>query len=84
MTATRGLAAASAAWAATSREDRAAALAAVADALDAATDDLVPVADQETALGEARLQSEVARTSGQLRMFAERARNGRYLEAVIS
>lgn len=49
---------------------RAAFLRAVADGLDAATNELVPLAMAETALPEARLRGEVLRTSNQLRMFA--------------
>src|SRR6202034_1697016 len=49
---------------------RAAALEAVADALDARAGELAAIADTETALGGERLIGEVARTTGQLRMFA--------------
>ncbi|NEE04190.1 aldehyde dehydrogenase (NADP(+)) [Phytoactinopolyspora halotolerans] len=63
--------------------DRARLLAAVADALDAAVDELVPLADEETALGEARLRGEVSRTTGQLRMFADVVTEGSYLEVTI-
>ena len=70
-------------WRRTSRADRAAALRSVADALDAAVDELVAVADAETALGEVRLRGEVARTTGQLRFFATVITEGSYLEATI-
>lgn len=63
--------------------ERAAWLRAVADALDARTADLVAVADRETHLGEARLTGEVARTTGQLRLFENVVLEGSYLEAVI-
>jgi NADP-dependent aldehyde dehydrogenase len=71
-------------WAATPPADRAAALDAVAAALDTALDELVALARSETALGEARLRGEVGRTSGQLRMFAERLRDGGYVDAIIT
>jgi NADP-dependent aldehyde dehydrogenase len=63
---------------------RAAALEAVADALDARTADLVAIADEETALGSGRLTGEVARTTGQLRLFAGVLRDGGYLGATVS
>jgi NADP-dependent aldehyde dehydrogenase len=76
--------AAAPAWAATSDADRAAAIEAVAAALDDATDALVAIADRETALGGVRLRGEVARTSGQLRMFADIVRDGNYRDPIIS
>ncbi|HEY5784976.1 MAG TPA: aldehyde dehydrogenase (NADP(+)) [Microlunatus sp.] len=69
--------------AATSREERARWLEAVADALDAAKADLVPVAVAESHLPEARLNGEVGRTTGQLRLFAAVLRDGAYLEAIV-
>ena len=54
---------------------------AVADALDAARDDLVAVGQQETNLPQARLAGEVNRTTVQLRMFAEEARSGELFDA---
>ena len=62
--------------AASTPADRAAWLRAAADALDAARDDLVPVAMGESHLAEARLTGEVGRTSGQLRMFADAVERG--------
>ncbi|GAA2127520.1 aldehyde dehydrogenase family protein [Actinomadura napierensis] len=59
---------------------RAALLEAMAEALDARAAGLVAAADAETALGEARLTGEVARTSGQLRLFAEVLREGSFLD----
>jgi NADP-dependent aldehyde dehydrogenase len=56
---------------------------AVADALDANVTELVAIADAETRLGAARLTGEVARTTGQLRLFAAVITEGSYLEAVI-
>jgi NADP-dependent aldehyde dehydrogenase len=65
------------------RFERAAALEAVADALDAHTAELVDLADRETALGPARLTGEVARTTGQLRLFAEVLGNRGYQDTVV-
>jgi alpha-ketoglutaric semialdehyde dehydrogenase len=44
---------------------------------------LIALAEQETALPTARLQGELARTTGQLRLFARIAREGSWQEAVI-
>ncbi|MES2460226.1 MAG: aldehyde dehydrogenase (NADP(+)) [Armatimonadota bacterium] len=44
---------------------------------------LIGIAEQETALPPARLQGELARTTGQLRLFARIAREGSWQEAVI-
>ena len=63
--------------------ERAALLRAVADALDAAADELVPVAMEESHLPEARLRSELVRTTFQLRLFGEFLDEGSYLEATI-
>jgi NADP-dependent aldehyde dehydrogenase len=63
--------------------ERARLLEAVADALDAAADELVPVAQAETHLAEGRLRGELQRTSFQLRLFAEVLRDGGYLDARI-
>ncbi|WP_433463277.1 aldehyde dehydrogenase (NADP(+)) [Spirillospora sp. CA-128828] len=58
------------AYRATSAERRAAFLEAIAGKLDGLTDVLVQRAMSETGLPEARLTGEVARTTGQLRLFA--------------
>ena len=71
-------------WAALPAARRADAITAVADALDSNADELIALADVETALGEPRLRSEIARTSGQLRMFADATRDGGYVDAIIS
>src|ERR1700726_620737 len=63
---------------------RATALEAVADALDDRVGELAAIADTETALGGERLTGEVARTTTQLRMFADVLRNGRYEDAVLT
>ncbi len=69
--------------AAASDAERAGWLNAIADALDANVAELVEIADSETSLGTVRLTGEVARTSGQLRLFARVITEGSYLEAVI-
>ena len=58
-------------------------LEAVADAIDAARDELVPLAHEETNLAVQQLTMEVGRTSNQLRMFARVVRDGSHLEAII-
>ncbi len=55
----------------------------VADALDEAADELVPLAMEESHLPEARLRGELVRTTFQLRLFAETLEEGSYLEATI-
>src|SRR6516164_2588067 len=73
------------AWGAgTALAQRAAALEAVADALDDRAGELAVIADTETALGGERLIGEVARTTTQLRMFAGVVRNGSYEDAVVT
>lgn len=56
--------------------ERARLLSAVADALDAAADTLIPVAHRESHLPEARLTGELARTTFQCRLFADRLVSG--------
>ena len=70
-------------WAATSREDRATVLDAVADALDAAGGTLVPLAVEESHLAEGRLKGELVRTTFQLRLFAEVLREGGHLDVRV-
>ena len=67
----------------TSPQVRAAALRAVADTLDDASDELVELAAAETSLTGPRLVGEVARTTGQLRMFADGLEEGSWLDAII-
>lgn len=55
----------------------------IAAALDGARDGIVALADVETGLGRARLVGETARTTGQLRMFADLVRDGRHLDVVV-
>jgi NADP-dependent aldehyde dehydrogenase len=63
--------------------DRATWLEELATRLDAAADDLVPLAAQETHLGIDRLQGELRRTTFQLRLFARVLRDGSFLQATI-
>jgi NADP-dependent aldehyde dehydrogenase len=65
------------------RDGRAALLGTLADALDAARNRVVAVADRETGLGTTRLDSELTRSCYQLRLFADVLRDGGYLEATI-
>ncbi|WP_033217917.1 aldehyde dehydrogenase (NADP(+)) [Kitasatospora phosalacinea] len=61
------------------RPRRAALLHTAADLLDAARPEILAAADAETALGETRLTGELARTTHQLRTFAETVADGGYL-----
>lgn len=65
-----------AAWAASTGAQRASLLRALASALEADRADLVPLADEETHLGPARLNGELDRTAFQLRRFADMAEHG--------
>ena len=55
----------------------------IADALDHAKADLIPVAMEETNLPEARLTGEVGRTTGQLRLMACAVEDRTYLDITI-
>ncbi|MBX3195398.1 MAG: aldehyde dehydrogenase (NADP(+)) [Microbacteriaceae bacterium] len=70
-------------WSRVARATRADGLAAVADALDAAADELIEVARAETHLAEARLRGELARTTFQLRLFGDVLRDGGYLDVRV-
>lgn len=82
-TVARVAAAAAPALAASTPADRARWLEAIAAALEADADGLVALAAEETHLDTARLRGEVARTTGQLRLFADMIAEGSYLEATI-
>ncbi len=69
--------------AATRPAERAALLRAAADVLDAAGDELVPLAVEESSLPEGRVRGELARSTGQLRMFADVLEEGSFLEVII-
>lgn len=62
---------------------RADTLRAIAAALEAAREELVAVADQETALGPARLNSELTRARVQFELFAAEVEEGSFLDIVI-
>ncbi|MEU0474434.1 aldehyde dehydrogenase (NADP(+)) [Streptomyces olivaceus] len=66
------------------RTVRAAFLRSAADDLKAAEETLVEVADAETALGPVRLTGELARTSYQLRAFADIVDEGEFLGVVVN
>lgn len=70
-------------WGEVSPGERAECLRAVADRLDAAADELVPLAMEETHLGQGRLAGELTRTTFQLRLFAQVLEEGSQLEATI-
>lgn len=76
-------AAAAPVWRSAPAAERAAWLRAAAEALEANVDELVELADAETRLGATRLRGEVARTSGQLRLFATVVEEGSYLELTV-
>ncbi len=65
------------------RDGRAAMLRSMSDALESDRELLVEIADRETGLGAPRLNSELTRTTFQLRFFAEVIEDGAYLEATI-
>ncbi|HEV2376305.1 MAG TPA: aldehyde dehydrogenase family protein [Streptosporangiaceae bacterium] len=65
------------------RRFRARLLTSMAVALEGAQEDLVRVADQETALGCARLTGELARACYQFRLFADVLTDGSYLDVTI-
>jgi NADP-dependent aldehyde dehydrogenase len=77
------LAAAAPRLADTTPDDRARALRALADALDAGTAELAGLAHEETGLPLPRLTGEVGRTTGQLRLFAAELEDGGWLDVII-
>lgn len=70
-------------WARTPANQRATVIGAVADALDAAAEDLVPIAQRESHLPQARLRGELIRTTFQLRLLAASAAAGEHLDVRI-
>ncbi|MEH0422299.1 aldehyde dehydrogenase (NADP(+)) [Streptomyces sp. B21-083] len=66
------------------RTVRAAFLRSAAEQLEAAKEQLIEVADAETALGPVRLTGELARTCYQLRAFADIVDEGAFLDVVIN
>lgn len=67
----------------TTPERRSSFLEAIADDLEARRDLIVGRANAETALGETRLNGELSRTTGQLRLFADLVREGSWVDARI-
>lgn len=67
----------------TTPTERAAFLRAIADEMDADKDAIVTAAVEESALAEARVTGEHARTTGQLRLFADVVEQGDHLHARI-
>nr|WP_295464068.1 aldehyde dehydrogenase (NADP(+)) [Mesorhizobium sp.] len=63
-----------------SRDNRAAFLNAIADAIEARGAAITEIGSAETGLPEARLEGERGRTAGQLRLFAKHIRDGAYLD----
>jgi len=55
----------------------------IADRIDGIVDAIVPVCHMETALPEGRIRGETGRTTNQLRLFADLAEQGRWLDARI-
>ena len=55
----------------------------IADRLESAGEEIVRIADHETALGLARLEGELRRTCGQLRLFADIVAEGSFLDVAI-
>lgn len=74
---------AAAEWGASPATVRAKLLRALADALDEEKEALTAIADRETSLGAARLSGEVARTSFQLRGFADQVDAGMPFSATV-
>ena len=68
------------AYAATTREERAAFLETIADQIEARGAEITAIGTSETGLPEARLNGERGRTTGQLRLFASHIRKGDYLD----
>lgn len=62
---------------------RAGLLRGIADGIEAHRDELVVLADIETALGTARLEGEIARTAWQLRFLADVISDGAYLDLTV-
>lgn len=66
-----------------SGKERAAFLRAIAGEIEAVVEDIVERGQLETALPEPRLRGETARTTGQLRMFADLVEEGSWVDARI-
>ncbi|WP_102225897.1 aldehyde dehydrogenase (NADP(+)) [Acidimangrovimonas sediminis] len=64
----------------TSREERAIFLETIADEIEARGDDVTAIGTSESGLPKGRLEGERGRTCGQLRLFAQHIRDGKYLD----
>lgn len=64
-------------------EKKASFLDAIASAIEAAKDELMPVAMQETRLSQTRLTGEVQRTITQIKLFSQLLREGSWVNAII-
>jgi acyl-CoA reductase-like NAD-dependent aldehyde dehydrogenase len=62
--------------------ERSRVLSAIADALDSEAETVVATADRETGLGPERLSGELARTTGQIRAFAEFLQRGEHADRI--
>jgi 2,5-dioxopentanoate dehydrogenase len=67
----------------TSGRERGAFLRTIAAKIESIADDIIERAGQETALPQGRLQAETARTCGQLRLFAQVAEEGSWVNARV-
>ena len=72
------------AWRGAAARARAGLLRDIAERLTALASAIVPIADEETALGSERLNGELVRTTGQLRAFADVLDDGSYVQAIIT
>lgn len=72
-----------ASWQASSGATRGTLLRALAEAIESDRDELVSIADNETALGPVRLNGELDRTAFQLRRFADMAERGVAFESIL-
>jgi NADP-dependent aldehyde dehydrogenase len=70
-------------WRKVPARERAKTLRAIGNALTDARDEIIATVDLEAALGEARINSELARTVFQLHAFADLLDEGAYVEAII-
>jgi len=70
-------------WRRVPARERAKALRAIGNSLIDARDEIIATVDLEAALGDARINGELARTVGQLHGFADLLDQGAYVEAII-
>lgn len=70
-------------WSRIAPSERARILNHLAEKIDACSETLVAIADQETGLGVGRLTGEVGRTTFQIRAFANALTNGEFIESTL-